>query len=101
MGITALWVGVGDGIGVALSRARTVAWTLKVIVDSMSIFGSGCPEVSGAASWAWAVASKAEGNGVCVLSVLPHARTNSIKKSKTAPNRFIPDLPNPRLVHPR
>jgi hypothetical protein len=32
--------------------------------------------------------------------VLPQAKTNGIKKTKTAPNRFIPDLRHLRLFHP-
>ena len=27
------WVGVGEGMGVAFSNARTVAWTLALMVD--------------------------------------------------------------------
>ena len=55
---------MGDGMGVALSRARTVAWTRKVMVDSMSIFGPVCSVVVGSESWAWVVAYRTETDDV-------------------------------------
>ena len=66
VGMGAAWVGVGEGMGVALSNARTVAWTRATIVASIS-----GPPVYGGLAVCWvsvamavAVAATFWGNGV-------------------------------------
>ena len=65
VGVWAAWVGVGEDMGVALSNARTVAWTRATMVASIS----GPPAYGGLGVWvsaamAWTVAATSWGNGV-------------------------------------
>ena len=100
VGVETPRVGVGEGIGVALIRAITVAWTRAVMVASVSDSAVDWLAARVSETTAWTVASRAGGSGVCGAPASPQANAKISKGTKTAPSRFIPVIPTSALVLP-
>ena len=100
MGGEILWVGVGEGMGVAFSNARTVAWTLALMVASMSISAVALLSVWVSDTAACTVTSRLGGSGVRRPLALPQAKANSMEKTNAVPNSFIHVIPTSAPVLP-